>query len=213
LPLDGRRAPIPAAAPTLAPSRIIPSYSYTCPPNAAESGLAQQSPGWSVLTAWAPFSEVTTKNLSSGTSIVCHYGISPAMPSLPDVTFSLSRNLGAGISASKCTVTGDTVTCAGGVSMTCPIRHAEVVGAREDPAFLAFTPYPEKLASATVSDPASMNAGASFSCGYGPTNTHPSSGDVLTLERNADRGVTAANCKIANATRTVSCSTPGVALK
>jgi hypothetical protein len=190
----------------MVPSRII--RNYTCPPNAAESGMAQQSTGWFLMTAWGPFSEVNVWDQGGVARIVCHYGVTRAMPNLPDVTFSLSKNIGATINASQCTVNGDTVTCAGGVSMTCPNRHAEVVPAREDPAFLAVTPYPERLKSATVDGPALMNAGATLSCGYGPTNTHPSSGDVLTLERSADRGVSAASCAVDNATRTVSCSAP-----
>jgi hypothetical protein len=215
-------APAPSAVtgqPSLLQARPLPAgtqgqaISVTCPASAAPAAVSTdaRSSGWLVRASWAPFMQVRIADPASanaGAVVECVYGhtknsIGGSMP-----MFLLSRNAGAGIKASACTVSGDTATCAGGGTLRCPARSAHVGTDRIQGADWTFeTGWPSGFMQAKVADPPSTGAGAVVDCAYGPMDVTTTPTVVaFTLRRNLGAGIDRRKCAADPASRTVTCT-------
>jgi hypothetical protein len=189
--------------------------SVTCPPNAAPIGQSDdpRASGWQVRASWAFFLYVDVKNpasMNAGAVVNCWYGYTRGSLGGVIPMFELTRNVGAGIKAADCTVAGENVTCAGGVSLRCPPRSAHIgsdrIGGTD---WLFETAWPQAHMRTKVGDPASMNAGAVASCEYGPVDvTRTPMVQTFTLRRNLGAGIEASMCVTDQASRTVTCARP-----
>lgn len=185
------------------------AITVTCPPNASPYAVSTdaQSSGWTIGTTWSPFLDVSVANpasLNAGAVVNCVYGhkrgtISDSMP-----MFKLSKNVGAGINAATCSINGDTATCAGGKTLRCPPPRSHI-GADHVQGWTIQTGWPSGFMHATVTDPASTNAGAVVSCFYGPIDIRMTPTVVFTLRRNFGPGIEAGMCAVDVATRTATC--------
>lgn len=199
----------PLGASRAAPPPPASTISVTCPAHANEAGSSSRVPGWSFDWAWAPYMGLDVVNpasMNAGASLQCLYGYPRQSASYPQHLLTLRKSAGAGVTASMCTVSGNTVNCKGIAPITCPSPGGEIGPSRAGTPWQFLTAWPGRFLRAQVKDPQSMNAGTSVQCVYGPEAPGSRPEVIVTLSRSAGAGISADKCRMAPAQATITCS-------
>ena len=187
-----------------------PPVVVSCRPNLADGGVSVDNPGWSLQTSWATFMRATVTDpgtKTAGAVLSCEYGYPSNDGQYPSDIKVLSINAGAGIKASMCSVSGNTVRCTGRPApIVCPTPRAESAPSLNVQGWTLLTGYVNALLRVEVTDPPSMNAGTSIACHYGVQSPGQRPVPLFTSSINAGAGISAAMCKVAD--KTITCQRP-----